>query len=207
MAAWEVWVPGLANSLPWGSEEQVVRLKLWLLNGFSSIEVRKQDRHFLWVHLPLLQPFRLTWGVPACSGETAFPVSICSEELTNGFPWVPTFTGDFPFHSLAYASNNISHLSDTFSPLSSKPFNKQTVTIIVLWILMEKLRITGSKLPQLGVKVSSQTVRPARSLVQDQRGHPTPKGRCLWPLKRSSNRGSPGEGYQHLLLEPTSEPS
>lgn len=72
---------------------------------------------------------------------------------------------------------------------------------------MEKLRVTGSKLPQLGVKVSSQIVRPAPSLVQDQRERPTPEGRCLWPLKRSSNRGNPGEGYQHLLLEASSEPS
>ena len=34
----------------------------------------------------------------------------------------PLSAGDFPFHSLACASNNISHLSDTFSPLSSKHF-------------------------------------------------------------------------------------
>lgn len=35
---------------------------------------------------------------------------------------LPPSDGDFPLHGQAYARNNISHLSDTFSALSPKHF-------------------------------------------------------------------------------------
>lgn len=38
--------------------------------------------------------------------------------------------GEFPFHSLTCASNNISHLSDTFSPLSSKHFTSKQLLLL-----------------------------------------------------------------------------
>lgn len=38
--------------------------------------------------------------------------------------------GKFPFCSLACARNNISHLSDTFSPLSSKHFTSKQFLLL-----------------------------------------------------------------------------
>lgn len=42
----------------------------------------------------------------------------------------PLCAGDFPSQSLACASNNILHLSDTFSLLSSKHFTSKQLLLL-----------------------------------------------------------------------------
>lgn len=56
---------------------------------------------------------------------------------------------------------------------------------------MEKLRVTGSKLPQLGVKISSQTPRLVPSPVQTKEGTP-PQGEAALAFKEVGRRGPGG---------------
>lgn len=59
--------------------------------------------------------------------------------------------GEFPFHSPVRARNNISHLSDTPSPLSSKQFtSKQLLLLPSELCVTERFRARGSKLAELG---------------------------------------------------------
>lgn len=85
LAAWGFWVPRLGwQPLLACNGEQIFRVKPCLVNEFGGVDSRKQN--FLSVHLPLLQPLWLTWGVPSWRGETPFPVSICLEGADE---WLP----------------------------------------------------------------------------------------------------------------------
>lgn len=64
---------------------------------------------------------------------------------------------------------------------------------------MEKLRVTGSKLPCV-IRGEGEALRHLRPQPQqDQRELPSPQGEGAQALKRSLRRAGPGEGFQYRL--------
>lgn len=125
LAAW-----GLASQPPLlCNGERVFRLKAWLLSEFRGVALESRTLHL--GSLPPLQP-------PADLGcawlHRRDPFS-CILLFRGADKWLPLSSHFlvvviFPLHSLACANNNISHLSDTFSPLSFKHFtNKQLLLL------------------------------------------------------------------------------
>lgn len=156
----------------------------------------------------LLQPLWLTWGVPSCRGETPFLYPFVQKELTNGFLLSPLLSaGEFPFHSLTCASNNISHLVWHLFPLSSKHFTSKQLLLLPSefwwksWELLDQ-----SCHVWLGVRVKLSDTWDSPQPRQDQRELPAPEGRGPRALRRSSRRGGPGKGCQHRFHETSSEP-
>lgn len=71
---------------------------------------------------------------------------------------------------------------------------------------MEKLRVTGSKLSHLGVKVRfSDTPANPQPCAGTKRASYS-QGEVALAFKDVLKERGPGEGYQHLLLETSSEP-
>lgn len=196
LGALGTWV-GYQSSL--GCEKKTGSLH-WRYGCWINVDVRKQDSYFVWVHLPLLQPLQLTWGVSVCRGEAPFPVSICSEELTNGFHFLLVIFHSIPVPIITFHTCLTPFL---LWPPSTLQANSYYYCPLISDGKAESYRI---KAVIVGGEVRFQTPQPVPNPVQDQRGHPTPKRRWLWPLKLSSRRRGPGESYQHLFLEASLEP-